>query len=1027
MNLSLPPKWVEYLGLSYRNTPELFQSSDEVVDVPHAGALRDTLDKLGLAAVFCVQGVPTIAFLVQDTYDQTAVTKTHAALWNQGLASLLLVVSDNTLSAFSLARRTVRESEEEFRSRCLITTLVSVTNALALKELISGAESGRLWEQHSKYFPSQERVDNVLLGNLSESHQRLCTEGLSSEASQALLMQTMFVSYLEDRGIVTQKYILEATNNAVGSFNEILQRKKATLLTQFFKVLRRDFNGDLFVAPCSFEAAKNAPALNEKHLLILSRFHSGKEEMSAKDSQLRFWGYDFRYIPVELISAVYDRFLGERKNERRALGAYYTPMFLADTVISQVWDTLTPEIKDKGTFLDPACGSGVFLVRSFQRLCDNWRATRKNKTIRWDSLVTILERVHGWDINGSAVRVAVFSLYIALLEQVNPPDIHALIKKGRILPELWGKTLIEEDFFKASEKKKFDVVIGNPPWASRRGADQESARWCNSHGFPMPSKEAAWGFSWKALTHITPHGLIAFLLPAMGFLHNHSPNTVAARSKFIETAHIVKVINFSDLRFQLFDGAHRPAALILFKKSDMEKTPYRFEYWMPKADLNLRLKRLITLSSVDKTWLHSGEIKKDELAFKRRLWMRSPDARLFHYLDSLPKLGDIIKTHKQSQNQARDAWVIGEGFKQAVHERIQDKNYSVSKSEFVTKYPFLSVQQFHRPVLPLIKGKPWPIATVHRKGFEEGFRGSRILVPRGVKKPRLRASYTEQDLTFFSIIQTIVIPNGQRNKGKLITALLNSRVAAWFAFHGTASFGTDRPEVQKSELLRLPFPDIEILPDPKKANKAALSIVKIIDEQIVNCNKILTSENDEQEILSKIDKLAYEYFCLSKDEIAIIEDTIDYIIPAIQPHQGGFPELWGATREIDRKTYAKILAIALKEWVHDGWTVNVILEAKSADIGILRLSLVQKKEARSYQENADIPLKEMLDKLWKHVHTPLTGNFQLMPDFRVFIEGDLYLVKPMQKRFWLRSAALADADAIAADLQHVLAFNKKMG
>ena len=104
-------------------------------------------------------------------------------------------------------------------------------------------------------------------------------------------------------------------------------------------------------------------------MAILARFRDGREEMNESGSQFRFWGYDFKYIPVELISAVYDRFLGEkekqlreREQERRKLGAYYTPMFLADTVISQVWDTLSAESKDKGVFFDPACGSGVFLV-----------------------------------------------------------------------------------------------------------------------------------------------------------------------------------------------------------------------------------------------------------------------------------------------------------------------------------------------------------------------------------------------------------------------------------------------------------------------------------------------------------------------------------------------------------------------------------------------------------------------------------------------------------------------------------------
>ncbi|MCU7967117.1 MAG: hypothetical protein KZQ74_07975 [gamma proteobacterium symbiont of Bathyaustriella thionipta] len=46
----------------------------------------------------------------------------------------------------------------------------------------------------------------------------------------------------------------------------------------------------------------------------------------------------------------------------------------------------------------------------------------------------------------------------------------------------------------------------------------------------------------------------------------------------------------------------------------------------------------------------------------------------------------------------------------------------------------------------------------------------------------------------------------------------------------------------------------------------------------------------------------------------------------------------------------------------------------------------------------------------------LPGNFQLIPDLRIFIDDILYIVKPRKRRFWLGSTALADADAIASDL-----------
>lgn len=383
---------------------------------------------------------------------------------------LLLVITHDTVRAFSLARMPQREWGDDFDRRCLVVALDVTTHALEVSNLIYGAESGRLWKEHAEYFNSKERIDEVLLGNLNASHQELCKGNLSTDAAQALLIQAMFIAYLEDREIITKEYFEGATRKKADSFSALLESRDVKLLKTLFSTLRDDFNGDLFVAPCSFESASRAPTVTEAHLVVLARFRSGREEM-AKGGQFRFWGYDFRYIPIELVSAVYDRFLGEREDERKAQGAYYTPMFLADTVVSQLWDVLPATTREKGHFLDPACGSGVFLVRSFQRLCEHWRTTRQARTIRWDSLLSILKRVHGWDLNGSAVRVAVFSLYVALLEEVSPPDIRAMVKRGKLLPELWGKTLVRRDFFDDANKElaSFDVLLGNPPWTSRRG------------------------------------------------------------------------------------------------------------------------------------------------------------------------------------------------------------------------------------------------------------------------------------------------------------------------------------------------------------------------------------------------------------------------------------------------------------------------------------------------------------------------------------------------------------------------------
>ena len=1014
--------WKASLGLSTRRPPELYEESAQVGNAPHAGALRTAFDDLGLSAVFCVEHVPTVAILVGE-YDRGAAATLHAALWNQGLASLLVVVSGQTVRLFSLSRF---PRDDDF-DRCLVDELNAVTDALTLRNLAYAAESGRLWEQeeYREYFDPRERVDRVLLDNLSESHRLLCDAGLSTGAAQALLVQTTFIAYLEDRAIIGADYFRGATSTDTGTFEALLQAGHGEALEHLYKTLRKDFNGDLFFAPCSFETDDRGPRLAASHLAVLARFRSGREEMHGRIGQYRLWKYNFKYIPIELISAVHDRFLAERGPDRRTSGAYYTPMFLADTVVSQVWDRLPAATRDEGCFLDPACGSGIFLVRLFQRLCEHRREARRSRTtIPWSELLDLLSRVRGWDVDGGAVRVAVFSLYVALLEEVTPPDIRKLMARGKVLPALHGKTLHRGDFFEvAPDDAQTDVVVGNPPWSSRHGRRHSSLEWCKGEGLPAPGREHAWPFVWKALGHLRDDGIAALLLPAMGFLHNHAGAAVEARKRLMREARVFSVVNFADMRFQLFDRAVRPAALIVFGRP-RARAPYRFDYLTPKADLNLKSRRLITIGSGDRRRLDSRQVDADPSVFKKRLWMTEPEARLFNYLSRFPRLGNMaveFGTLARKRKSAENGWVVGQGFQPANVERIDRAGYQPRDSRIVATTPYLPVNDFRIPVLDCTGLQPWKDGFVRRDGFEAGFSGPRVLVPRGIAAgplgPRLRAAYVEEPLTFQDIIQAIVVPPGDERRGRLLAGLINSKVMSWFAFHGTSSFGSDRPEVQQAELLRLPFPDPDDLSDAQRSRAAADALIAAIAEQVRLAAENPTSRPNQRAVVEEIDALAYEFFCLSKAERILVEDTVEHTIPAAQPNRGSLPEIWSASTPSDRRAYARTLADNLMDWLDDDCTIRTRLVARNDDLAVLRLSLRDGRSAFDYVEDDDTPVGAALSRLARRIKQPLPGNFQSTPDFRVFLDRDLFLVKPAAKRFWLRSAAVADAHAIALDLQ----------
>lgn len=1009
--------WLKTLRLEHRKSPEFIRPHDNLNGVPHGALIRQSFEELGLAAIHCISGVPSIAFLVQENFNQDEVDYAHKALWNQGLASLLLVITDDTLKAYSLAQI---PSANQSVSEKLIVVLNLINNALELKDLVLGVESGRFIAEYEEKFNANYRIDQVLLGNLETTVEKLVTNNMTLEAAQALLMQIMFIAYLEDKEIINTLYFQQATGvTKIDSLKSLLYDGRPAKFYKLFKLLKEHFNGDLFVAPCSFDSKETVDELNESHIKILSEFRAGN--INLHSGQYQFWPYDFKFIPIDLISAVYDRFLGFDPISKRESGAYYTPMFLADLVTEQAWCELTGKQKTQGTYVDPSCGSGIFLVRLLEKMIDDWKSNHNDQRPTWPALLSMLRRLHGFDIKKESIRVAAFSLYIALLENTRPAEILALMQKGRLLPKLFGETLQVCDFFEVStDEYQYDLVIGNPPWVSRRGNQKSAEKWCKENKCEMPAKEIAWGFAWKAPAHAKQNGVIALLLKATSFLTSQSSTFNVARKQWMNTIELIRIINFADTRFQLFEGGDAPTALMIYKNKDREISEYSFDYWSPKADLNLRTKRLMTLSNKDKAKLPIQLAIEDQLLMKRRMWMQTPDAKLFQYFNQMPKLAEKLVTFQDSQKENRkkingglsNKWTIGQGFKRAQADKIGAPNYSTSKSTIIKKIPFLDMDFFHPLVMPTVPKNIWPTDIVHRVGFENGFKSPHILIPQGIERHegRLRASYCEQDICFLSSLQAIYIHDGDTETAKFLTLLLNSSLVAWYLFHSSSVTGMERDKVPQQELLEIPFPlengDAE----------AFRSGVDLINHLLQTKDNLLRLEMSDY--MQDIDDIVYRYFGLEKADILIIEDTLKYIIPSMQPRSKTktLPILWKDTVLKDWKNYSKWLTTGLDKWLEAPTRSFVELIGFSSDLVILGVHLSDKKGIKFFEQNLIDDIDSLLSKIWMRLPENISGNFQLIPDLRIFIDDVLYIVKPRKMRFWFGTTALADADAIASDL-----------
>lgn len=1013
--------WIHTLALRDRlGTQDLVLQGESTPETPHAGAIEACFERLGLSGVLIIGSVPTIGFLDQPDLDQAQISRIHRALWNQGLMSILIVSLPSEFRVYTLWEPPFSaDVHPDTLDRLVIEVLKAGTDALRLQTLIAEIECGRYFEEHRPFFRENARIDSTLLSNLEETVRRLRKRGLDAEAARAVLLQVIFISYLEDRRIVDDVYYRNHVRaKGVASLADIFKLRSLNALDALFRRLRRDFNGDIFYGPCSFGPEKG-PRLSRDHLEVLDEFRSGLIELAT--GQMRFWPFDFSYVPVELISSIYDRFLNEQDSDRRSFGSYFTPTFLADITVEQAWGVLQQKRRNTGVLrvLDPACGSGIFLVRVFQRMIRAWRVQHSDASPPWRTLKYFLSGLYGIDKQADAVRISVFSLYIALLEEVEPPAIVELLRKGRILPRLFDKTLLTGDFFNPNLRLgQFDLVIGNPPWISRNSAAAESAlAWCEQRDLPMPQKEIAWAFIWKTQVHARRAGTVGLLLPAMGILHNHTEAAQQARSRWLRMSKFVRVVNFSDVRFQLFEDADRPTILAILGSGTTEA--YQFQYWCPKATRILSAAKILVISAADQWTVDSHTAACERFFWKRRLWASGRELRLLDWLLELPPLRRLVSSFRTQRDTGvdteRNSWTIGQGFQELHTERAKGALHGSTIEPLLTGIPFLDTAYFQAWVIPTVASKPWQSSRVRRAGFVPGYFGPRILVIKGVqpKTGLIRASYVEQDFPFRHSIQAIKFPASEKPRAKLLTAILNSDLAAWFLFHISASLGIERSEVHIEELLELPFPDPPDL--SREASGIAQAIVAAVDALLASKDRLFAPDTTQE--IQQINRMVCRYFGLSADETTIVEEGVRKVIPSVQPRRRVETALLREVSSTEDTEYAKTLIATLEQWLEPGTRLQAVLLGEKAPVRAVQLRFAK-------EENGEpIIVNRSSDALMEAIHEfrsclPLrrTRNIYFNANLKVFAHDALLLVKPSDARFWLRTSALNDADEIAGDL-----------
>jgi hypothetical protein len=361
--------------------------------------------------------------------------------------------------------------------------------------------------------------------------------------------------------------------------------------------------------------------------------------------------YVFRVLPVEILGQVYERFLGkvirltaghqakveEKPEVRKAGGMYYTPTYIVDYIVKntvgKLLENKTPAQAASLKIVDPACGSGSFLLGAYQYLLDwhikwysdnqpekwckgkspaiyqaegGWRLTTAEKK------KILINNIHGVDIDPQAVEVTKLSLSLKVLEGESQETINSQLSlfKERALPDLakniqCGNSLIGSDYnegklFEDEEERLrvnpfdwkvafqqvfaqggFDAVIGNPPYVRQEGLVDDKYYFQTHYKTYLSTADLYIYFIEKAFELIKTNGLFGMIISNKWLRTAYGE---PLRKFLSEEKTLFLLIDLAGL--PVFEGATVRTVILVGSNGSNAKTIFRYLAPLKKDDFN---------------------------------------------------------------------------------------------------------------------------------------------------------------------------------------------------------------------------------------------------------------------------------------------------------------------------------------------------------------------------------------------------------------------------------------------------------